>query len=358
MLADIASHSVSPLSSPTTPTEYELPSWTGLVILFDLVLFLPLFVFASYTVSAMFPVLAMIEDENPPAYESLATATATDETFARVGVFAEASLQNLAKTDGSPRAVTSSLRMTARLVRAQSGRPRSYFRGISVFFCSAVAFALLRGIFSAMLPPVLAPAAVALGSLALVQFSTAWVHIVITPQSPLPFWRRLPPFRRTFEATFRPTLLAIAVHLIGMLLPALAVTMLDIHVPAPGHSPPTDLAWKGIILALTVLIQVYIIVPAGVVLTRIQASLLPPDQETIVPFDRTFNGRVEPEVVTGRGYATMTDAWKTFSCSAWRRLVILYAKAFAVTMACWLLVVAVVIPEIILVVANSTEKKN
>jgi hypothetical protein len=39
--------------------------------------------------------------------------------------------------------------------------------------------------------------------------------------------------------------------------------------------------------------------PADVTLTRVQASLLPDIEETIVPFDQTFCEKVVPEVIGG-----------------------------------------------------------
>jgi hypothetical protein len=352
----IAGHIVRrTLSSPPPTPEYDVPSWTGLLVLADVILFLPIWIFVGYTVSNVFPALAMVEDENPPAYEPLATsaevapqAAATDDDNNALPL----------KTNGSPRAVTSSLRMTARLIRSQTGGPRAFLRGLPVFLFYNAAFTFLQGIFAAFLPRPLDILASAPALLALVQFSTVWVHTVITPRSPLPFWRRLPEFKRTFDATLRPTMLVFAAHAIGAFVPILAVSLLDIHMPVPGERPNADMSWKGLLLAISVLVQVFITIPAEVILTRIQASLLPPDHETIVPFDRTFEGTVEPEIVSGRGYATVTDAWKTFSRSAWRRLVVLYAKIFGVTMAVWLAMMVVIVPEVILVIANSTEKKN
>jgi hypothetical protein len=358
MLSQLAGHVARrALSSSPPAIEYDVPAWTGLLVLLDVLLFLPVWIFVGYTVGNVFPALAMVEDENPPAYEPLATAAEAVAAPADDGDLSSANA-NATKTDGSPRAVTSSLRLTTRMVRSQTGGPRAFLRGLPVYLFTSVSFGLLQEVISAFLPRPLGLLAAVPASLALVQFSTAWVHTIMTPRSPLPFWRRLPPFRRTFDATCRPTLLVYAAHAVGTLAPALAASLLDIRVPAPGERPSPDMAWKGLVLAVSVLVQVFVTIPAEVVLTRIQASLLPPDQETIVPFDRTFGGAVEPELVTGRGYASIADAWGTFSRSAWRRLVVLYAKIAAVGVAAWLLMVVVLIPEVLLVVANSTERKQ
>lgn len=53
----------------------------------------------------------------------------------------------------------------------------------------------------------------------------------------------------------------------------------------------------------------------------------------MMPFDRSFQGRVQPAVVDGKGYATITDAWTTYSRAAWRRLLVLSAKNFGIAVA-------------------------
>ena len=77
-------------------------------------------------------------------------------------------------------------------------------------------------------------------------------------------------------------------------------------------------------------IAVLIVFPASVTLKRVQASLLPEEFDSIVPFDRTFGGKVQPQVTGGTGVVSMLDAWKTFDWAARFRLVKLYAKIFAI----------------------------
>ncbi|SCO01702.1 uncharacterized protein FFB20_11468 [Fusarium fujikuroi] len=101
--------------------------------------------------------------------------------------------------------------------------------------------------------------------------------------------------------------------------------------------------------------RVAIQIPAYVVLVRVQASLLPADADTIIPFDRSFNGRIEPVVVGGLGYATVRDAWSSFSKSAWRRIVMLSVKIVAVTFAALCVIFAVIIPQVILLAAMGTD---
>lgn len=339
--------------------EFELPSWSVFVLLADIALFLPLWLFVGYTMNALFPVLAMVEDDDPPSYQSVATTLpAADEGEAGPLPTKTAADPLPTKTDGSPRAATSSLRLTRRLVRAQTAGPRAYFHGLPVYIAYSVALSFLSGTLASFLPGPFSVVAILLATLALVQLRTAWVHTVMTVRSPLPFWRRLPPFKSTFRASAKPTALVFVAYLVGSIAPTMSLNCLLIHAPTKYEQVDFDVSWKSLVLLLTLPAQLLILIPAEVILTRVQASLLPEDQETIVPFDRSFQGTVEPAVVSGKGYVSMSDAWSTFSHQAWRRLMIMYIKIFGVTIASWLLMALVIIPEMFLILAYANEKQD
>ncbi|KAM0279076.1 hypothetical protein ACHAQH_004762 [Verticillium albo-atrum] len=353
------------LDNPSTP-QYELPSWSWIVILADLIVFLPLLVIVSYTFQQVFPVLAMVEDENPPAYDPVSLND--DETAS----FAEdtTSHNGLNKPPGAPAGraptVTSSFRATARLIRSTGGFG-AFFRGFACLFSYSMATSIFFVIFSAVLPAVLASVAVLLASLALVQLNAAWVHIVMTPRSSAHFWSRLPAFRRTFDATARPVALFWFATQVANLTPPLLAWALDLPLPdmdikpgEPATVPAYDAsaAWKSVIVVLISLaVAVLLVIPAHVVLVRVQASLLPEEDDTIIPFDRSFGGAVVPAVVGGKGYVGTAEAWDTFSISAWRRLVKLYVKIFFVGIAATLLMAAVIVPEMFLIISKSTLKQ-
>lgn len=202
------------------------------------------------------------------------------------------------------------------------------------------------------------PIATLLASLSLVQLSTVWVHVVISKQSPTRFWSRMPTFRRAFDATWRPTVLYWAVCELARWAPMLLSVVMDI----PGFLDPMTQgegedvqpvdAWKALVVFLvTMAVGLFLVVPAHIILVRVQASLLPEDDDTIIPFDRTFEGRVEPAVVGGRGFATPADAWATFSRAAWKRLLFLYVKIFTVVAVGATLVAGVVFAEFTIIAA-------
>jgi hypothetical protein len=127
------------IDDENTPT-YQIPGWAFLVALVDLIIFVPIFFFIIYTLATIVPVLAIIEDPNPPAYEPVAL---NDDNH-NAGEPTSSLFNN-----GKP--VTSSLRATRRLLSGVAGWT-SYFRGIVCAVVLAIANSLLNGIISNRLP--------------------------------------------------------------------------------------------------------------------------------------------------------------------------------------------------------------
>ncbi|KJZ79874.1 hypothetical protein HIM_00588 [Hirsutella minnesotensis 3608] len=333
--------------------QYKLPEWTWIVLLLNFVVFLPVFVLIDYTLKTVYPVFAMVEDENPPAYEPVSLREALDDDIIRPGS---------KHSDLDTRTVTSSLRAINRLLKANGG-VMANFRGFTCALAQALMTSFLMGLFTMVLGGMFTPVATLLSSLALVQVSAGWVHIVIARPSPLPFWRRLPAFKRTFDATWRAVTLHwlafevarwvpfVVAELVGLTVPDLQAAA---YGPSKGEVHGVFFAKMAAVFLVTLLGSIVFVVPAKVILVRVQASLLPPDEDTIIPFDRSFEGRVEPAVVDGRGFATMSDAWSTFSKAAWRRLLVLYVKIFGVSVAAVTILGLFLVPEIFLIVSNST----
>jgi len=97
--------------------------------------------------------------------------------------------------------------------------------------------------------------------------------------------------------------------------------------PSTGPSTTRGLAFKSLsVIALVIILSFLLVLPANVALTRVQASLLNDSEETIVPFDRSFGGKVVPEIVGGSGVVSIVDAWRTFDWSSRLRLLKAYGK--------------------------------
>ena len=307
----------------------------------------------SYTLGDIVPVLAMIEDPAPPAYEPVSlndddAQSLPDDAAATATVTAD----EAGAVSAAP--VTSSLRTTLRTLRSVGGW-KSFLRGFGCRVAAGLATSFVYGVMvSAYVPRLIAGPACAV---ALIQLHTAWVHVVISAPSPLPFWRRLPPFRRVFNAAALPFVLYFFALEVSTFVPRLLaqalglMTQRDTHADQPGMAVPSldaSDAWKAVVVFVVGLaLRVFLAIPAHVVLTRVQASLLPEEDEAIVAFDRSFRGRVEPAVVGGKGYVSPLDAWRTFSRASWVRLLKLYAKLFAVGLAVGFAWALIVVPELL-----------
>ncbi|ROW05426.1 hypothetical protein VSDG_00190 [Cytospora chrysosperma] len=329
----------------------QLPGWAWLVFFADFLVFFPVFVFIGYALSHVYPTLAMIEDPEPPAYEPV------DLNDHLGSDTAPASAHRPVKVDMEPTLVTSSLRQINRLLCSTAGWTAN-FRGIACALVLSVATSACGLIFNGI-PFVPRAVGVLLAALVTVQLSTAWTHIVISAPSELRFYQRLPPFRKTFEATCVPIAAYWAATQLVTFLPyvlsvAMGLNHWDVRNPTQVPEYHGDAIWKSlIILIVAIASMLFLVIPAQAVLVRVQASLLPPDEATIIAFDRSFGGKVEPAVVGGKGYVNFVDAWMTFSRESWIRLYKLMGKILMVTMAVYMAVLIIVVPEFMLMVSAS-----
>ncbi|KAI0889122.1 uncharacterized protein GGS22DRAFT_153187 [Annulohypoxylon maeteangense] len=329
---------------------YEMPGWGLGLIFLDVLIFLPLVLMVNYSLQHVFPTLAIVEDPSPPAYEPVSL---NDDAQS----FAEDNAPLAGEAASSqPRLITSSLRSTYRTLTAISGW-RSLFRGLACYFSLGVATSVVYGILVSTFIP--GPIAAPLSALGLVQLYTAWTHIVISAPSSKTFWQRLPPFKKAFNATALPISMYFFSAELATFVPRMLAYAMSMNLPnpkQPGVIPVADKndIWKGVIVLLVSLVlHIFLVIPTQVILTRVQASLLPDEDDTVVPFDRSFSGKVEPAIVGGKGFVTVKDAWQSFSRASWVRLVKLYVKIFGAGLALGLLWVAVIVPEMFLILSHS-----
>ena len=312
----------------------------------------------GYTLNHIYPVLAMVEDTKPPAYEPVSLNADTDS-------LAEDQIptgDRPIKIDQQPALITSSLRRTNRLLYSTAGWTAN-FRGFMCAIALSIAMGIAAVVFSAI-PFVPGFVGTLLASLVTVQISTTWTHTVIAAPTSKPWFRRLPPLRRTFEATCLPVFIYWAATTIAQVVPIVVASALGMDVWDPKRPMVMpeyhgSSAWKSLIVVLLALfISVFLTIPAHVVLVRVQASLLAPEEDTIIPFDRSFEGAVEPALVGGKGYVSIKDALRTFTRDSWVRLYKLYIKLFLVSLAFYAVMAAVIIPEVILMLAKSEKAKG
>lgn len=288
----------------------------------------------------MLPALAVIEDDDaPPSYQAVSLkedATTDAKLGSRSSLAAQEPGRPPRYTNGP---VTAGVWTTCRHLYAVGGWPYLY-RGLGYAMVLNLARSLVGLVVYCFVRAMPSAVTLVIADLATVQISTLWLHQVISTSggASKSFWQRLPGFKAAFRATAVPMVVAdLAVLLCGA---AGAAMYAALGVPtteffeAPSASASArggtgSLAKVLAVSAVQILIFLFVAIPANVVLFRCQASLLPADEQTIVPFDRTF----QLDTVREKGYGSMVEAWKTFSWAAWKRLVLLYVKVTLITIA-------------------------
>jgi len=203
-------------------------------------------------------------------------------------------------------------------------KPIALFRGLSIFAPIFAFEALIAALSIRFLPSLLAILPQILLPLALVQLYTLWTHIVLTYPSTKSLWYRIPPFKATLRAT--GPALAVFLAAKALLRFALVSVYWNHHLRRRGILYPP---FVGALILAAVCVEVIALVPAHMVLTRVQASLLPADERTIVPVSEALRGGGNGGESEAVG---MKEAWNTFEWGAWWKLGVLYAQVFVMVL--------------------------
>ncbi|KAL4982859.1 hypothetical protein BDW68DRAFT_169979 [Aspergillus falconensis] len=272
----------------------------------------------AYTYGKLVPTLAAVEDSNPDLYLRVDNDPANKNPADPNDVEMEVDTPAL-------RPITSKLRTTLRHLRARGGR-LSRFRGFSMFMTYTVA----QSIASSFVP--VSPSSIVGGfifstlvSVLFANLRVAWVHIVISEPSPKRFYQRIPSFRslkKIVPAAAFESLLINGSCFVTLFLIRLVHGLKEFDLIRDGDGSPSIVRSAAGITAITGLVGWLSSFPANVIFVRVAASMLPLEDEAIIPFDRSFGGKVAPEVVGG-GVLSIADAWKTMDRDGWKR----YAKA-------------------------------
>lgn len=257
------------------------------------------------------------------------------------------------------RSITTSLRTTVRHLY-RIGGATAYFRGLACSLCTtAVYFVLVVPMVMAFHFPMLEaldsakgeePLTTRLGAelvpaightaimLLLVSWEAALVHIMITQPTLRIWYRRLPPFLPTLRATWRPLLLShFADTFTWDILPILLKSVFGLYQPpASIHASFVNprKALRSLIWLVSFAINIYACIPLRVTTVRVQASLLPDDEDTIVPFDRSFgtsgtNGLKPGLLAESRGPLSFREAWQSITRAEFWRITVFSAKMVA-----------------------------
>ncbi|EXJ80618.1 hypothetical protein A1O3_06902 [Capronia epimyces CBS 606.96] len=334
----------------------------GLVFVLTGLLFMILLFCIGYTYGHLVPTLCMIESPetqaylpvdilnptDPPAYSPEDVSKPTDD------VPEDLEVEGYAARDGlliRNKPFTSSIRQTILHLRARAGY-WSRFRGLSMFIVWHVVSGFIGGGVGGATGSRLAVAfaAVVIETL-LANLHMAWVHIVISEPRAKRWYHRIPSIRTWPKIAPAVALWAASSQIVAVL-PGLVCgsfgSLKRMNDPAyePGKKDLYAVGAQGfmgmfIMLALFVLLQI----PATVTLVRVAASMLPEEDETIVPFDRTFDGRTTPAIIGGQGKIGLVEAWRSFPWASRARLLKLMMKVVLLMMAAWILFTTVLVAE-------------
>ncbi|KAA8570515.1 hypothetical protein EYC84_002784 [Monilinia fructicola] len=253
-----------------TPTEeFQMPLWGTVMIASTLFIFMLMDFMVEYTFSRLIPTLVMVESPQEILFDPLTSEDPDAKLDHKGGVEPELLLH----------------------LRARAGKG-SYLRGIAMYVVKNFVLDLQLSFLSIFLPKILA---LPIATILCAPFGLAWTHIVISDPSPLPWYSRMPELasiKKVMPATIIYALAREAVYL----LPGYLAISFRLFESEPSKMSPQELTTMGIqtasVIILASVLAFLVLIPASVTLARVQASLLAENEESIVPFDRTFGGRV------------------------------------------------------------------
>ncbi|KAI9793770.1 MAG: hypothetical protein M1833_000662 [Piccolia ochrophora] len=296
------------------------PAWLPYVLAFTVLVYLIVASLLQYTYADLVGTLAIVEERQDSNLVFDGQVNVSDE---KLPIEPEA-------ITVKPTYITSSLRKTTRRLREVGGR-RAHFRGIGLQFIYQFIAMVIKGFIQANLlrrNEVSHHIAGFVASLMVAGPMMAWTHYVISEPSQKSWYGHLCDLTfKDWKKIMPVTALWAFVQQLQLYLPT------ALYNSAGPYVPKADPVLIAAAILLNIVLFGLVMVPALVTLTRVQASLLPENIQTIVTFDRSFDGKVVPEILGGTGVLGMLDAWKTFDWASRRRLLGVYAKVFSLQFA-------------------------
>ena len=258
--------------------------------------------------------------------------------------------------------ITAKMFTALKHLKSQGGRLAG-FRGLHVSLLYHLLHAVIVNLFTANARnPLIRSIVAVVTTIALCRLQMTWTHIVISAPSTKRWWRRIPSVKAGKNIIVPTAIYAIAVqaaiYVPGTLFTTVYPTLFNPSQYGDNAATVQKVALvEMFLIGLIAIGTVFLVViPADVTLKRVQASMLPEEDETVVPFDRTFAGKVVPEIVGGSGAVGILDAWRTFDRAARVRLIKLYAKILAVQLFISVVFVFTMIGELRLIMGDDLAK--
>ncbi|KAK8003058.1 heat shock factor protein HSF24 [Apiospora arundinis] len=296
------------------------------------VICLPVIAFLCYTLGDLLPVLAIVEDTSQGGYVQLPLESRSEMAHVDGEVGRDVATEEMG---GSTRyrPISASIRSTLGLLWSIAGFT-SLFRGFGCFLVLNAAKLMIQVALGAI-PFVPSLVADVLPPLLTVPVHVAWTQMVVSAPSARPFWHRLPGFVEAFRATALPAAVFMASAAISRRAPFFLFHVLGVATPSSPFTlelPPRvnwdvdDLVKMACLMATCLVFIAVLVTPSHAVLTRIEASVIPDEDRTVIPFDRTFGTKSSTQ-----GFLSIQDAWESLRSEVWWRLVKLNLKIFALS---------------------------
>ncbi|RDW79472.1 hypothetical protein BP6252_04110 [Coleophoma cylindrospora] len=332
----------------------NIPTWAIVMVGSTVLLFLVLETMAEYTFGRLIPTLIMVESPEAVLFEPLESEDPDSVLKGSKNVEPELLLIKQAP-------VTSSFRTTLRHLRARAGF-WSRMRGFGAFICYTLVFQHVATLLNllAFIPECVAPV---LAAVLCSQLFMAWTHVVMSEPNGKRWFKRINFSTSAWKKIAGPTAVLEIAEQLTIMLPFylfMSYGFGELTHESLKQLPCSErrmLVLKGFsIIALGIAMALLVVIPANVALVRVQASLLSENEVPIVPFDRSFGGKVEPEIVGGTGVLSSKDAWNTFDGRARVRLVKAYGKAIAIQVALGMLASMVVMSQVMWITKGDLQK--
>lgn len=278
-------------------------------------------IFIDYVYGKVVATLAAVEDPNPDVYVRIENDHDVETPIN------DADLP-------PPKPITSSLRSTLAHLKSRAGR-LSRFRGIRLYFLSVTAVNLIASPVAAIAGGSLLGNALAqfIAEIAIANLRVGWIHTVISEPSTKSLWSRIPAWRKTTMKIAPAAAIRSVASQVATFIPLLIASGASM-IASPSDISPTVFISGGLgLTALYLILYVLIQMPAEVTFIRVAASMLPEDDEAIVPFDRSFGGKVTPEIVGGQGKIGIVDAWRSFNWGSRMRFLNVVGRVFLMQIA-------------------------
>ena len=319
----------------------------------------------SYTYGDVITTLAMIETPTASVFEADSNGHVDEADAPLLSEDQKSEKMKSVQSDlflVKQKPITAKMCTAVRHITAQGGR-LARFRGLHVAVIYHAAHSLIVNLFTGGNKfSFLRPFVAVMATIVLCRLHMTWTHIVISAPSTKKWWRRFPAVNSTKNIIIPAAIFEVAVqtaiYVPGTLLLSVQQSVQGLDMQNSNTLTAQKIALVQMLLVIVIAISTYIliVVPAETSLKRVEASMLPEEDDTIVPFDRSFAGKVVPEILGGSGAVSMLDAWKTFDRSARFRLLKLIGKIVAVQFATTVMFVFVIVGELRLILGDDFTK--